>query len=107
MRFIDLDALIGDLEVDRLIEAAEAARQEILAETSPGPRHALIEYHRPKWVAFRAHFERIYGRKCWYVECTNAGTDDDIDHFRPKAKLAEDATHGGYWWEALNWRNFR
>lgn len=107
MRFIDLDRVASDPAVQPLIEAAEAARLAILAEPDPPARRALIKAHRAEWVAFRAHFVRIFGAKCWYTECENPGTDDDVDHFRPKGRLAEVSAHGGYWWDALNWRNFR
>ena len=107
MRYIDLDRLLGDPGAALLIVAAENARQAILAETDSAKRHAYIEKYRKHWVAFRAEFERVFGAKCWYVECENPGTDDDIDHFRPKSSLAEDPSHSGYWWEAFNWKNFR
>jgi hypothetical protein len=107
MRWIDRDALLTDPEVEPLIEAAEAARLEILAEPDPVRRDAMIKNHRQKWIDFRSHFANLSFGKCWYTECENPGTDDDIDHFRPKGDLAEDRTHGGYWWEALNWCNFR
>jgi len=107
MRYIDLDLLVGDSRAQPLIDAAEAARQEILLEADPDRRQQLIEAHHSRWVAFRPEFQRLFGNKCWYVECKNPGTDDDIDHYRPKGRIAEDPTHGGYWWEALNWKNFR
>lgn len=107
MRFIDLDNLSSDPEVQSLINAAEEARLAVLQAADKESRAKLIEQHRKDWVAFRPHIERIFGAKCWYTECKNPGTDDDIDHFRPKGRLAEDSEHGGYWWEALNWRNFR
>jgi uncharacterized protein (TIGR02646 family) len=107
MRYIDRDQLIGKPEVAQLIERAEAARAEILAETEIAKRGVLIEKHRNKWVAFRPHLAEISHNKCWYTESLNPGTDDDVDHFRPKGEVAEDVRHGGYWWEALNWRNFR
>jgi uncharacterized protein (TIGR02646 family) len=107
VRYIDLDLLVGDLEAQPAIDAADLARESILAEPEEEARDDLIDAHRKNWVAFRAHFERVFGRKCWYIECNNPGTDDDIDHYRPKGRLAEDETHGGYWWEALHWRNFR
>lgn len=107
MRYIDLDVLVGGAATQPLIDAAEAARMEILREADPERRKELIDAHRAQWVAFRPEFQRLFGLKCWYVECKNPGTDDDVDHFRPKGQLADDATHGGYWWEALNWRNFR
>lgn len=107
MRYIDLDLLIGTVEVQPLIDSAEVARRAVLAEHDETRRKALIAAYRRTWVNFRPHFERVFGAKCWYVECKNPGTDDDIDHYRPKGDLAEDPNHGGYWWEALNWRNFR
>lgn len=107
MRYINLQLLVGDEQAAAVIEAAEQAREEILNEGDPERRKELIRAHRPKWIAFREHFERIYGEKCWYTECVNPGTDDDIDHYRPKGRIFEDDDHGGYWWEALHWRNFR
>lgn len=107
MRYINLNLLIGDPAAAPAIAAAELARNEILAEADPIRRRELIDAHRDKWVDFRAHFERLYGSKCWYTESVNPGTDDDIDHYRPKGRIQEDKHHGGYWWEALNWRNFR
>ena len=107
MRYINLNLMIGDPNAAPAIQAAEEAYAEIRAEPDPARRQALIERYRGRWVAFRAHFERVYGEKCWYTECVNPGTDDDIDHYRPKGRIDEDRGHGGYWWEALNWRNFR
>ena len=106
MRFIDLDIVASDPAVAPLIDRAEAARESILQVPESG-RAALIGANRKVWVGFRPHFERIYGRKCWYTESQNPGTDDDIDHYRPKGAVAGDRHHPGYWWEALNWRNFR
>jgi len=98
--------VLGDPEIEALIQAAEEARAEILAADLNDIRQLIADY-RDVWVAFRPHFERIFGTKCWYIECENPGTDDDIDHYRPKARVLEDPKHKGYWWEALNWRNFR
>lgn len=97
----------SDPDVMPLIEKAEEARQGVLAEQDAEERKRLIRSRRRVWVDFRAHFERIYGAKCWYTESKNPGTDDDIDHYRPKGALAGVDDHDGYWWEAFNWRNFR
>ncbi len=37
------------------------------------------------WSYFREDFEAIVGKKCWYSESSNIGTNNPIDHFRPKA----------------------
>lgn len=107
MRYIDLDLLVGRLDTQPLIDAAEAARHVILATPNAAERRALIAANRDKWVAFRPFFQQIFGEKCWYTESKNPGTDDDIDHYRPKGRIADRRGHGGYWWEALHWRNFR
>jgi uncharacterized protein (TIGR02646 family) len=101
-----LDLLLGDPQAQPIIDAAVAA-QALVAASDPAHRSEVIEASRQRWVAFRSEFQRIFGNKCWYVECKNPGTDDDIDHFRPKGRIAEAPDHPGYWWQALNWRNFR
>ncbi len=107
MRYIDLDLLVGRPDVQPLIEATEAARQAVSAAGDAATRRALIAANRGQWVAFRSVFQAVFGEKCWYTESRNPGTDDDVDHYRPKGRIAERPGHGGYWWEALHWRNFR
>jgi hypothetical protein len=107
VRYIDLDLLIGRADTQPLIDAANAARQAILAAPDAAARRALIAANRERWVAFRPFLQQIFGEKCWYTESKNPGTDDDIDHYRPKGRIADRRGHGGYWWEALHWRNFR
>lgn len=94
-------------EMQSIVADADAAQQEINQEADADARRELIKRHRPKWAAFRPFFESLSDRKCWYTESLNPGTDDDVDHFRPKNDVAEDTTHGGYYWQALTWKNFR
>lgn len=107
MRYINLDRLRTDAAVQPAIQAANIAREAILAEDDHDRRKAIIRDNRAIWVAFRDHFQRVFGIKCWYVECTNEGTDDDVDHYRPKGAVAESLAHEGYWWEAFQWQNYR
>ncbi|HEU0249095.1 MAG TPA: hypothetical protein VFR48_00070 [Solirubrobacteraceae bacterium] len=107
MRFIDLDLVLSDPQAQTLIETAEAVRVELLAEPDPAKRRELMRAKRAAWADFRALFERTYGVKCWYTESKNPGTDDDIDHYRPQGGVTEAPDHGGYWWEAFNWKNLR
>src|SRR5262245_45190617 len=105
MRFIDLEQIrprIRD-QVERLAEARDA----VIAENDPAERRKLIERYRDRWVAFRVAFDEFSYGKCWYVECRNDGTDDDVDHFRPKLGVKEDDDHPGYYWLAFEWTNFR
>nr|WP_221378303.1 hypothetical protein [Actinoplanes polyasparticus] len=107
MRYIDLDLLLADAESQSLIMSADDALQKVLDEPDPAERKKLIDENRDKWVAFRERFHAVFGQKCWYTESENPGTDEDVDHYRPKGRIAESRAHGGYWWEALSWRNFR
>lgn len=105
MRFIDLEEIKPAIR-DK-IEALEEARAAVLAEPDPDRRDALIERFRTRWTALREAFAAHSHDKCWYVECRNLGTDDDMDHFRPKAGVKEDPTHPGYYWLAFEWTNLR
>ena len=107
MRFIDLNLVIAWPELQALRDAAEAARVAVSAIDDADTRRDFIRRHHAVWTGFRPLFESVFGAKCWYTESANPGTDDDIDHFRPKGAIAEREDHGGYWWEAFNWMNLR
>jgi hypothetical protein len=107
MRYIDLDRVLGHAAAAELIDAAGKARRTLGEVGSPETRKELIDAQRSIWVGFRPVFEQTFGQKCWYTESENPGTDNDVDHYRPKSRVAEDPDHGGYWWEAFQWRNFR
>jgi uncharacterized protein (TIGR02646 family) len=106
VRYVDIDSVRAQPGVEALIEAARRAQAKV-DETGQGDRAKVIKDCRTYWVAFRPAFEQVLGRKCWYTESHNPGSDDDIDHYRPKGGVAECPQHEGYWWEALNWKNFR
>lgn len=105
MRFIDLEEIRPNIR--QQIEALEEARAAVLAEADAAQRAVLIERYRGRWTAVRDAFAAYSHDKCWYVECKNLGTDDDIDHFRPKAGVKEDPDHPGYYWLAFDWTNLR
>ena len=105
MRLIDLEAIRPSIR--REINALDEAKGMTLAEMDPEERKALFERHRTRWTAVRAAFEKHSDGKCWYVECRNPGADNDIDHYRPKSRVAEDRSHPGYYWLAFEWTNLR
>jgi hypothetical protein len=107
VRFVDLEELRAQQGVVQLIEKAEEAARTVADELDPTRRAALIDQQRTRWNAFRGPLEHLIGSKCWYTESRNPGTDDDVDHFRPKSRVAEAPGHGGYWWLAFDWRNYR
>ncbi len=105
MRLIDLESIRPNIR--REIQALDEAKHEVLAETNSERRRALFERYRDRWTAVRDAFERHSDHKCWYVECRSSGAGNDIDHYRPKSRVAEDPTHPGYYWLAFDWKNLR
>jgi hypothetical protein len=105
MRYIDLEEIKPTIR-DK-INGLEEAQAAVLAESDPDLRAALIERYRARWTVLRKAFADFSHDKCWYVECRNLGTDDDIDHFRPKLGVKEDPGHPGYFWLAFDWTNLR
>lgn len=104
MQFIDLEEVLP-LVREQLLRLREA--QDAVTRAAPEDRAQLIREYRPRWVALRAALAEVSNGKCWYVECMNPGTDDDVDHFRPKLSVWEVDDHPGYYWLAFNWKNLR
>ena len=105
MRLIDLEVIRPRIRDE--IEALDEAKGEVLKEAHPTKRKALIDKNEHRWRAVRDAFEDESNGKCWYAECRSPGADNDIDHYRPKGRVAEDETHPGYYWLAFEWTNLR
>jgi hypothetical protein len=105
VRFINLEELRP--KIAHLLPSLAVAQAEVLNEQDPRARIALIERNAAKWVALRSHFDAFAYGKCWYLECESSGADFDMDHFRPKGAVFEDAQHPGYYWLAFEWYNLR
>ncbi|MFL7866374.1 HNH endonuclease family protein [Vibrio cincinnatiensis] len=134
MRYIDIDEVDLDLPddwdevvegaweyVNGKIDAAEIATNAKADEKGwdAQKRAEQIEIEkvkaRKKAIAAKSNVwsllsdilaKRSYG-KCWYCESNELRSDNPIDHFRPKGKVAECPDHPGYWWLAFEWSNYR
>lgn len=50
--------------------------------------------------------EKLFFDKCAYCETKFiAGADSDVEHFRPKGRVAELKKHLGYYWLGYEWEN--
>ena len=123
MRYVDLNRL-GRPEGwdDRAGDALEELRAEVVA-AEVGARESgddIVEARRQAvkyglsrtarqalWREVSQDLAELGYHKCWYSESKNPASDANVDHFRPKGRVAEDCTHEGYWWLAFDWRNFR
>lgn len=56
--------------------------------------------------AVKHKLELLFHGKCAYCETNySANAPIDVEHFRPKNSPAEDPSHPGYWWLAMDWEN--
>lgn len=126
MRFVDAD-LVEELlppEWRDTVDAAEAyvqakvdeARADAVAggrsddETAEQIRKArtkAIQRKSEVWAAAGRHIRAAANDKCWYCESDQDRSDMPVDHFRPKGRVAGCVDHGGYWWLAFEWTNYR
>ena len=50
--------------------------------------------------------EKLFHNKCAYCESKVTGTADwEVEHFRPKGRVAEREDHPGYYWLTYAWEN--
>lgn len=83
----------------------------ITAETDDVKRLKLIKDHQGYWKELKQELAKLHNYKCWYTEAPQAGTDVDVDHYRPKGRVAGltkgGKQHIGYWWLAFKPSNYR
>jgi uncharacterized protein (TIGR02646 family) len=83
------------------LAAAAAKTAEAIQE---GPDHQVSDLYSDSRV--RSALEKLFADKCAYCETQGvAGFEWDVEHFRPKGRVAEDQTHPGYYWLAYTWAN--
>jgi uncharacterized protein (TIGR02646 family) len=57
-------------------------------------------------VEVKKALEELFFDKCVYCELNPTGTSAwDVEHFRPKGRVAERDEHHGYYWLAYTWEN--
>lgn len=109
MRYVDRAAIDvppsldgPSLAVQREKEAAATFYQTYDVTQVPRPKAFPFAYY--KGFDVTSSLRTLFHDKCAYCE-TDVGDDMDVEHFRPKGGVTEDATHPGYWWLALTWDN--
>ena len=59
-----------------------------------------------KTASVKRALEKLFHGKCAYCEWRpGAGSAWDVEHFRPKGRVAERPDHPGYYWLAFDWTN--
>jgi uncharacterized protein (TIGR02646 family) len=87
------DAWFDKAKDGRALAEAEAARHD------PDPDIYAADQ-------VKAALEELFHDKCAYCETKiTASADWDVEHFRPKGKVAERSGHPGYYWLTYEWSN--
>ncbi|MGD9752053.1 MAG: retron system putative HNH endonuclease [Acidimicrobiia bacterium] len=95
-------------EAGALVEPASSWRDAAAAKTAEArqqrEQHVVTDLYADDRV--RAAIEKVFADKCAYCETQGiAGFPWDVEHFRPKGRVAELAGHHGYYWLAYTWEN--
>lgn len=81
---------------------AEAATQKAIIED--GDHTADENIYGSTEV--RAALEKLFVDKCAYCESKISAVEDwEVEHFRPKGRVAERQNHPGYYWLTYTWEN--
>jgi hypothetical protein len=109
VRPIDFDAANLPLPNGWAEKAAELSTALVGQQEVEG-RNAIIDANQI-WSELKPLLRELSHGKCWYTESPQQGTDVDVDHFRPKKRVAElvesENPHPGYWWLAFAPSNYR
>ncbi len=107
MRHIDLKQLRRFAKRANL-DALGAAKTELEGLDTDEARRNYMSAHSDKCAALRHALWMIGFGKCWYSEAVLEADTGEVEHFRPKKAVWKSTpTHGGYWWRAFDWHNFR
>jgi uncharacterized protein (TIGR02646 family) len=123
MRYVDIDLLQrpngwqarADKALNELRSEIAAAEAKALAagqDVAVARKNAITKgLEKPArqaiWRDLATNLAELSREKCWYSESKNPASDKNVDHFRPKNRVAEDPNHEGYWWRAFDWKNYR
>ncbi len=69
---------------------------------------AKVDDYASVWRELKNGLADLFHDKCWYCEVPVVRSDNAVDHFRPKGRVAgTPKAHGGYTWLAFDQTNFR
>lgn len=85
------------------LAAIERTRAAQHFQNNPGQPFTFKAYKQKDVVKA---LNTLFHGKCAYCESKiNSVQPTDVEHFRPKSRVASCPTHPGYWWLAANWDN--
>lgn len=96
-------------QLPRLVDPAaiEKANQEIVAfKDDEEALSKFIDDRADEYRSLREALWHLGSMKCWYSEAKLQQQQGQVEHFRPKKRVAK-VKHPGYWWDAFDWTNLR
>jgi len=104
VRYIDIESLSlpPDWETD-----AKNVFAKLTVAVDTEARKKIISDYSELWRKLKKTLSGLSHDKCWYCESKQIRSDNAVDHFRPKNRVADCPGHEGYWWLAFDWRNYR
>lgn len=105
MRYIDPEKVKANL-LNGWEEKALNALEEVKS-LSAQERSKAINNKGDIWKDLKGILKDASYGKCWYCESRQERSDNAVDHYRPKNRVAESTDHEGYWWLAFKWTNYR
>ncbi|UCC30477.1 MAG: TIGR02646 family protein [Phycisphaerales bacterium] len=106
MIYVERDGMDDAGEVirpdDAWFQLAGNATATAIAEQNKHEANKAIYAH----TKVKKALERLFHDKCAYCESKMTATADwDVEHFRPKGRVAERENHPGYYWLTYVWEN--
>jgi len=106
VRYIDLAAVIASIPAG--IRDALQVVDDAMPAKSDAEKADTAANGNAQWSPVKIHLENASNRKCWYTESKNPGCQNDVEHFRPKARMPRTGNiEYWYWFLAFNPINYR
>jgi len=84
----------------------DRVRMHMAAPLLPNTERKAFPFSAYKAEDVKTRLEELFFGKCAYCESYYAAQAPvDVEHFRPKGRVADAPNHPGYWWLAAEWTN--
>ncbi len=96
MRYINIQTVLANLPLS--VNAALTTSHTLVTNGNDETKITTIANGNATWRGTKQTLENASNRKCWYTESKNPGCVYDVDHFRPKGKILDNAGNVEYWY---------
>lgn len=104
MIYVDRHRRSGSRVIQPSADWFEEARRLTDKAIREGAAHEVTDHY--KHAEVKMALEELFYDKCVYCESRpTASSPWDVEHYRPKGRIAERPDHDGYYWLAYDWEN--